>query len=246
VKRKKMGLTAGAGGVLSPKPNRGVKREWEAGGEGTPGRRKVKHVAVEVEKENEGRSGGGRAVGTPRRDTVEGKKPLFRLKKEEEEQTVVQKEKEEETVKMEQAEEDEFGEITMDEINWDEVMDGFENEAVVGRPDEVRFLPSFSVQERRIDEVFVGQGPPRSKQYTRCEVQEVVDNFGASNRRQKVRFLLFLPRLSDSDFLFRFRSSPSPAQLSRACSKSFSATTGLTVRSRLVRFVLSCFPSFRY
>ncbi|GAA5886249.1 hypothetical protein JCM6882_001581 [Rhodosporidiobolus microsporus] len=150
-----VGRTAGgrkapaAGGVLSPKPNRGVKRERTEGAR-TPGRA-VKHVAVEVEeKENE-------EVLRARRGRDE---PVKAGKLERETRPKVEKVEEKRG-----AEPDEFGDVAMEEVDWDSMMAGFDDEAAA------------IVQDK---------APPRNKQFTRAQVEEVVDNIGPSSRRQKI------------------------------------------------------------
>ncbi|BGP19447.1 hypothetical protein JCM10213_006267 [Rhodosporidiobolus nylandii] len=133
-------------GLLSPKPNRGIKRERTDGAR-TPGRA-VKHVALEVEgKENETvlRQGG---KGKVLPDSPKGKAKACEAV---------------EQVKTE--EEEEFGDLAMDDIDWDKEMLGFDDEAAT------------AVRDKE---------PPRSKQYTRCLVEEIVDTVGPSKRPQKL------------------------------------------------------------
>ncbi|GAA6036376.1 hypothetical protein JCM8097_001691 [Rhodosporidiobolus ruineniae] len=127
------GVGAGAGGVLSPKPNRvvGAKRMRED--EGSKGRA-PKHVAVELEP----RSG---------KENAEAARPAKRS-------TTL--------VVVKQEEEDEFGDTGMEEVDWDAAFAGLEEPVAVVKP------------------------PPRSQQYTRCRVEEVVDHVGPTMRPQKI------------------------------------------------------------
>ncbi|GAA5824913.1 hypothetical protein JCM11251_005391 [Rhodosporidiobolus azoricus] len=136
------------GGVLSPRPNRGVKREKFEGA--TTCKRALKHVAVELEKENED-------VPWARKRREEPMKAVkVEMKVEPPALNTVQ-------VKVEEA--DEFGDVTIEDVDWASALAGFDDEAAAIEQDK---------------------GPPRNKQFTRCQVEEVVDNIGSSSKRQKI------------------------------------------------------------
>ncbi|GAA6010418.1 hypothetical protein JCM10207_001295 [Rhodosporidiobolus poonsookiae] len=140
------------GGVLSPKPNRGVKRALGAAEEGAKTPRRVRHVEVEVEGKENALNGGKGALFRPRADKGKGKEVVR--------EEVV-------PVKSEETEEaDEFGELAMEGVDWDAALLGFDDEAAAAAKQS--------------------KDPPRSKQYTRCVVEEVVDGVGSSSKRQKV------------------------------------------------------------
>ncbi|GAA5861587.1 hypothetical protein JCM8547_008083 [Rhodosporidiobolus lusitaniae] len=136
--RKKTAPRRGPASVVSPKPNRGVKRERDDGGR-VPGRA-VKHVAVEVEEREN-----APAMKSSRLFSLKGKGKAAV--------------KETELAAKKEADEDEFDAAELDGVDWDEVMDEFDG------------------GEEKIS---------RSKQFTRCQVQEVVDTWDSSNRRKKI------------------------------------------------------------
>ncbi|GAA5968485.1 hypothetical protein JCM11641_007653 [Rhodosporidiobolus odoratus] len=152
VKKRRPPQSATAAGILSPKPNRTLKRERDEGNK-TPGKA-VKHVAIEVEgKENEKqlRTGGG--VKEPQ--SLPPSVPRAKGKREMAAEVWARPDEPE----------DEFGELAMEDVDWDKEMLGFEaDSAAAAQPKPL----------------------PRNKQYTRSMVEEIVDLVGPSLRPQKI------------------------------------------------------------